>query len=743
MALFDRRQFVRLALGGMATVPWVNKPWPGKLIKPSHNNLFWYQQPLRILQTVLREPDAQHYHARSVVNYMLETGANVLVVNGGGIVDFFQNPLPANNKNKFMGQRDLLREVVLACHQANIKVIARIDFRGVEEHIYQQFPTWFARDEHDLPRQLTYTRPQLYQACYSGHYRNEHAVEFISYLMEHYQLDGIWHNSIGVQGICYCSRCKADYVHLSGREIPLLGKSNDKELDEYMHWKSAKAKAHMALMRQTVKAYGADKAYAAEVFSMFDSGQRIHDGIDLYLARDYFDFLISVAFLTENTEYIHYADLHYAPTLIRFLKSLAPEKEAVILYGGNGTSHRYVMEPELDLKTWLWLALSAGGRFWNCSFTGMHPAATHDRRMAHHHQEAYKLVQEHSTLFARQVPLARIAVYYSHSTRLSYQKPNPEDNRFNQSIQGLVTALHEHHLPYTFLPDDQLNAESLQKYDVVVLPNVRCLSELEITLIKQYVHRGGQLFATYETSLYDSSGDPRSDFGLAEVFGVNYTGMKENTRKDCYQYLAQPRHVVLQPDSDRTELYINAGFTLLCKPEENASVLCTYVPVVHNQPPEKAWTTAWSKEHPTVVENNFGAGRCIYFANQPDVLYYEIGHPDFGHLLIKSLLYLAPSVQCVVSNAPASVNISVTRSLDWPTSYILALTNTSSAPLRPLRTLVPVYDLDVNLKLPGKLRGHQTLKGVTPFKVSESDEGWRIRLEKLTDFAALYLELDR
>lgn len=742
MALFDRRQFVRLALGSMAAVPWVNQPWYGQAIKVSRNELYWYQRPLRILQTVLREPDAQQYHARSVVNYMVETGCNVLVVNGGGIVDFFQNPLPASNKNKFMGQRDLLREVVLTCHQAGIKVMARIDFRGVEEHIYQQFPTWFARDEQDQPRQLSYTRPQLYQACYSGYYRNEHAIEFISYLMEHYALDGIWHNSIGVQGICYCSRCQTDYAQGSGRKIPLVGQGSDTELDAYMAWKSAKAEAHMATMRRTVKAFGADKAYAAEVFSMFDSGQRIHDGIDLYLARDYFDFLISVAFLTENTEYIHYADLHYAPTLIRFLKSLAPEKEAVILYGGNGTAHRYVMEPELDLKTWLWLTLSAGGRFWNCSFTGMHPDATHDRRMAYHHQETYKLVEEYNHVFTRQVPLARMAVYYSNPTRRFFQKPNEEGNRFNQSIQGLVAALHEHHLPYTFLPDDQLNEQTLQKYDLLILPNVCCMSEQEITLIKDYVYRGGQLLATYETALYHANGDPRADFGLAEVFGVNYTGLKVNTRKDCYQYLAQPRHAVLQPDSDRTELYINAGYTLLCKPLAKASVLCTYVPVVHNQPPEKAWTTSWSKDHPTVVENNYGAGRCMYFANQPDVLYHEIGHPDFGHLLVRSLHYLAPSADFVASNAPASVQISVTHSLDLPKTYILSLTNTSSAPDRPMRALIPVYSILVNLKLPGQLRGYRTLKSATPFKVSAANEGWDIRLEKLTDFATLYLELD-
>ncbi len=147
-----------------------------------------------------------------------------------------------------------------------------------------------------------------------------------------------------------------------------------------MLWKSAMADQHMEKMKQTVKSFGADKVYTAEVFSMFDAGNRVSDGIDLYMARDHFDFLVSVAFLTENTENIHYADLNYANTIVKFLKSMAPQKEAIILYGGNGTSHRYIMDPPVDLKVWLWQALSAGGRFWNCSFTGSYPAATYDRQ---------------------------------------------------------------------------------------------------------------------------------------------------------------------------------------------------------------------------------------------------------------------------------------------------------------------------------------------------------------------------
>ena len=662
--------------------------------------------PLRILQTVLREPDAANYDAKAVVAYMEKTGSNTLVVNGGGIVDFFQNPLPASNVNSMMGNRDVLREITEACHAAGMRVIARVDFRGVEEKIFRQYPEWFSLDQQQNPRQLTYTRPQLYSSCYTGYYRNEHAQEFIKYIIANYNIDGIWHNSIGVQGLCYCKRCQQSFQKFSGESIPSSDAGADK-LDQFMVWKSAMADQHMEKMKQTVKSFGADKVYTAEVFSMFDAGNRVSDGIDLYMARDHFDFLVSVAFLTENTENIHYADLNYANTIVKFLKSMAPQKEAIILYGGNGTSHRYIMDPPVDLKVWLWQALAAGGRFWNCSFTGSYPAATYDRRTAFHQTEAYQFVKENEKLLSQHTSVANVGVYYSRATRLTFRNKSEEGDRFEAFIRGVETALIENHIPHDFIADDQVSKERLARYKVIVLANVRSLSDAELALIKEFVGNGGNIVATYETSLFNSDGVKRQDFGLAEVFGCSFTGEKINTRKDFYQVIADPTHYIVSPDSQQTQLLINAGYTLICKAAPTAKKICTYNPVVHNQPPEKAWTNAWAREYPTVLENTYKQGKSIYFANQPDLITFEFAHPDVRNLLARSVRYLAGDFIGLETNAPESVHTGLTRSLENPKEYIFSFVNTTSGPVRPLRNLLPVYDLSVQLNLEGKLNRYQ------------------------------------
>src|SRR5690625_4880119 len=325
MNKLTRRNFIQkssILAGGMTFLPTLYHR-DGVLSSSSSDSPeqsgYWYQKPLLIQQTVLREIDAVNYDTDVVVNYLKETGCNTLVINAGGIIDFFQNPLPASNVNQFMGSRDILDEITKACHNEGIKVIGRVDFRGVKKDVYKRFPDWFSLDADQNPRQLGYTRPQLYSSCYKGHYRNEHAEEFIGYIMENYALDGIWHNSIGVGGICYCHRCREAYETAAGRALPLLGSASETDLDRYMVWKTQAADQHMTRMKEVVKSFGKDKVYSAEVWGKFDVTGRINSGIDLYNARDHFDFLVCVAFLMPNSARASYIDLSYAHTTIKFL----------------------------------------------------------------------------------------------------------------------------------------------------------------------------------------------------------------------------------------------------------------------------------------------------------------------------------------------------------------------------------------------------------------------------------------
>lgn len=741
-----RRNFLQygsVIAGGLMLTPILSKAGI-KTGSPVDTSLLWYQKPLRIMHTVLREIDAKKYDAAAVVAYLKKGAYNTLCVNAGGIVDFFQNPLPAANVNRIMGNRDILKEITTACKNAGIKVIARIDFRGAEEHIYKKFPDWFKKDPDQNPVKTNYTNPVLYESCYMAPYRNKYANDFVAHVLKNYAIDGIWHNAPGSNGICYCPYCKASYKTDSGKEIPVVASATEEEIDRYMVWKVQAADQYMDRIKKTVKSFGEDKAYTAEVFSIYGVGQRIDSGIDLDSARRHFDILVSVAFLTENGQgqYFPYENLNYGSTIIKFLKSMVPEKEAVVMYGGNGTTHRLVIDPQKDLKIWLWQILSAGGRFWNCYFTNV-PTQSHDNRNAFNETEAYQFVKTNEKILEQHVPVANIGIYYSKPTRISYRKKSEEEDHFGTDIRGMEMVMMENHIPHDFILDDLVSTERLSKYKVILLPNVRCMADSEIEVLKEYVRNGGNLIATYATSLYDQDGKERKNYGLSDVFGVSYAGKKENTRRDNYQYILNKKHPVVVPDSAQTELLFNAGFTALCKPTKEADVICTWVPTIQNQPPDKSWVEKFSTEFPTVVENKYGSGKVLYFANQPDLMSFQVGHPDPRNLLLRSIRYFAGTSIPVETNAPSSVNIGLTKSLLKPGQYILSLVNTTSGPVRPTREIIPVSNIKVKLRLDGRsVSSHKVLRCQGDCRIKTNGQYLDLDISKLEDFCAVHIQMN-
>lgn len=194
---------------------------------------------------------------------------------------------------------------------------------------------------------------------------------------------------------------------------------------------------------------------------------------------------------------------------------------------------------------------------------------------------------------------------------------------------------------------------------------------------------------------------------------------------------------------NRTELLINGGYTLLCKPAANAIVVCTHIPTVHNQPPEKAWVEKWAREYPTVIENQFGQGKVLYFTNQPDQVSHEMGHPDMRNLLSRGIRYLAGSTLPLKSTAPESVHIGLTASASAPGQYILSLVNTTSGPGRPVQQLIPVYDITVTLHLPFiALKNYVVLNSAGPCQVEQRSDIVHIAIDRLEDFCAISIEME-
>ena len=723
---------------------------------------YWYQKNLRFLQTVLRAIDIVNYDAKGVVEYMKKANANVLVVNAGGVMDFFDNPLDMAKPNPFMKDgQDILRDVCDEIHKAGMHVIVRIDFRGVEEERYNKHPDWFAKDIHGNPKLTEYSTETFRAPCYLSYYANEHGVEYVRYLMKHYALDGIWENAVSFgTGICYCDRCRNRYKKDTGRDLPILDESGNTsminmfsqnnaffshEFDEYKAWKAVCADEHIERIRCATKEFGEDKAYSAEIFDIYNNMMVQRCSIGHSNAKKSFDYLISCVFMDANYRGTMphgqaYHTINDAASTIRFSRALQPEKQPVINTGGNGTRFRYICDPLVETRQWLWEIASVGGGVWNCYFNGQHPAATEDNRAAYSEKDAYTFLAKNSDVISDSVPVADVGLFYSYANLIKLGDVDIQKDQFRRHFEGTERVLNERHIPYNFvLGGEGFSQASLMDIKTLILPNAAILTENEQNVIRNYVSNGGGLVATFESSLYEEDGTRRKDYALSDVLGVHYVGETKSTENDHYFKIKNINSPVLS-GIENTTLMMNAGSTAICRAEDPSELVASYLPMILNQPPEYAWIPEMDSNYAGIVAREYGEGRVVYFANTTDAQCYINGHEDFTEVLANAVDYTSGKDYTLTTDAYRSVHVNLIRNSEEDIKYIVSLINLTGAQQRPIKEIIPVGPQTVYIPLKGKtLTDTKVLWGNAT--VTCKDDTAVVTVQVLYDFASVQLTL--
>jgi hypothetical protein len=541
-----------------------------------------------------------------------------------------------------------------------------------------------------------------------------------------------------------------------GGEIPRLpaGPRPLEALDtpafaEYQAWKTRHADAHIERLRAAVKKYGGDKAYCAEIFDLYQDSFSRNTCITHENARKSFDFIISCVFLNRNG-----ADnprvwdiINNSATTIRFSRALDPKKQPVIVTGCNGTRWRYVKDPIVDHRLWMWQIAGVGGGIWNCYFNGQHPGKTHDRRAALSEKDVYTYLADNSALLSDTVPVMDAAVYYSSPTRARLCKFDEKKDDYGTYIRGIERVLLENHIQYGFIPNTELSAERLKGIKALLLPNTAYISDKDIAVIRDYVKNGGGLVASRLTSLFDENGAARRDFGMADLFGLSYTGLIADTADDTYQLVRDAESPILKDIGD-TEILANGGSTVLCTlTDRDYRVAATHIPTIPNQPPEYAWIPDMKTDFPTIVSGTYGKGRVVYFANAIESLAFTNGHDDYTEVYRNALDFASGGVYLLKARAPRSVHVSVIADQNDENHLVVSLINTTGTSRRPLKEVVPV-PAEVRIPLRGRslkasrvLWGENVTIGVNPD--SGGDTAVVITVPVLKEFTGVEISLLR
>lgn len=221
-------------------------------------------------------------------------------------------------------------------------------------------------------------------------------------------------------------------------------------------------------------------------------------------------------------------------------------------------------------------------------------------------------------------PLYANAVLYSEATRAELDSQRrPVD--FRNSTSGALENLVYSGRPVESIPEFRLNSELLDRFEMLVLPEIEVLSSHHADLIRNWVRNGGTLIASYRCGLRDERHQPREDFPLADVFGVHFAGEEKkyaydqegNLKGDLIStYLEPVSHKLAKPLAGGT--VGGSDSFLYLKPAGAEEVMRYRLPVMVEDLGKNRWFN-WGPPPPgnetagpAVTYNRFGKGQAVY-----------------------------------------------------------------------------------------------------------------------------------
>lgn len=669
-----------------------------RIDKTMAEQMNWWDAPYRIVQTNLRLIDAD-LDPRKLALQVRDFGATAITFNIGGIFAWYRSELPLHARNPYLSG-DLAADMLEAAHDAGLKMVGRFDLSKGTQAAYDAHPEWFVHNRDGKPQEYNGT----YQACVNGGWTQDYAHQIVREALSRLDLDAVFFNMTGYQpvdyggkhhGICWCRSCQDGFAGMFGRQLPDSEDFSDAAFTDYLLFKKRTSKAASEAIYHTVKAVRPDAG-------VMGNGRGSCDFMRLELQRAVNrpapDWPYQAGELTRwaaaknpgmpyacaSTNFLDYQWRYASETpdhhLLRFGQTIA-----------NGGQVDYYVLGTLDQENSLPLEPVSRFMHWHAA-NADHLAGTKSR--------------------------AKVALYHSRANEL-HAGATETGKQQAKCFRGAYRALLEGRVPFDFISDERMGdtnaAEHLDAYDVIVLPNVACLGDVEAAALDAFVERGGTLVATGETGAYDERGGRRSSFALA-----SFPAMALERGADGLESYFQVGAGEL--DFPQTLLIHLDGWYFHCEPVAQAERLLTLLPPPRYGPPELCFADAPATDYPGVLIRRYGNGRMVYLPWLPEWLYCRDGLPEHRELFLQ-LIGRVSQPGAKLTGA-GSVELTI-RAGSQPGERVVHLVNYSGQRDSAYETPPALHGLRLGVK--GAGGAAKTLVSGVALEVSAPDEdgyGW-------------------
>lgn len=639
---------------------------------------------MRWVQLTLVENDPGQFDPQFWLDYFRRLHADAATLSAGGIVAYYPTEIPLHHRSAFLGATDPFGTLAAGCKAMGMRVVARTDPHAVRDNVRTAHPDWISTTATGEPRRH-WANPELWITCALGPYNFEFMDQVHREIVSKYKVDGIFTNRWAPQGgDCYCIHCQQNFKAATGRELPRTADRSDPARRAFIEWRIARLIELWKKWDATVRAARPEARFIPNGPPDMKSATELAD--------------------------IQFADYQARRGLMPPWANGRRAKEYRAVMGrkpiggifsvGLEEPYRWKdsVQSEPEIRLWVAEGTANGMRPWVTKFSGV----LYDRRWLSTVERIYDWHFRHEKYLRNEAPLARVALVDSEQTE-TFHAGVAQGDRAADHVLGMYHALVESRVPFEVVHEALLTAERLAPFKLLILADAAALSAAQCQAIRDYVARGGSVLATFATSLYDETGTRRSDFGLADLFGVSFTGRIDGPMQNSYLSLeADPatgrRHPILN-GLDDTPRIINGVFRLDVKPTMAFASPVTLIPSYPDLPMEDVYPRVARTEIREVYLRDLGKSRVVYFPWDIDRTFWDVMCVDHLRLLRNAIAWATNEPPPVEVDGPGVLDVTIWRQRQSMTVHLVNLTNPMMMK-GPLREAIPVGPLRVRVRLP-------------------------------------------
>ncbi|HZL28897.1 MAG TPA: alpha-amylase family protein [Acidobacteriaceae bacterium] len=638
----------------------------------------WQEKVRRVGQTNFTEYDPAVMNVDQWADYWHSADTDIVFVSVTGILAFYPSKVPFHRRGKFLHDRDLFGECVVAAKKRGMRVVARMSPDLNWPDALEAHPEWAMRHA-DGSVQHSGEEPRLFKTCMFSTYMDDYVPAIMREINTLYDVDCFYTNGwppLGNLPDCHCAICS---------KLPASGTP--------AYWRVFTGRVLELWQKYDAIAKEKDP----DSFFFANSGGNVRGGPNLdRLGR------IAVWFQADNQGRTYEDPAIWGCSLQgRVCNAVLDGKVAANVTAAYSTGNpgwRNVSKTPAETTMWLNETL-ASGMVPYLHFVGAENSFSEDRRWQEVGKEYFRWAAQHDAHLTTRRSIANIGVVIGQSTQLLY--PGPASARshtyMHETTQGIYDALLQGRFAFDFVHEDRLEPERLTKYRVLLLPNVAMLSDRQCRQLRDYVQAGGSLIASFETSLYDENLKPRTDFGLADLMGIGKSGDAIGTNGNAYSArIETPTHPILDGFTNTTWI-AGAQNRVPLNPTENP--VLTVVPGFVRYPPELAYPPDPHTTEPAVVLRESGPSRTAWFPGDIERTYWITGHGDLLRLLHNTIRWATRDERVVHIDGPGLIEMFCWETAPGYAVHLLNYTN-PSAHHGWLRSTHPLGPQKVTMKLP-------------------------------------------